>query len=73
MVDQFKPLRELTHGDMDLVAQYYAVQGEEYGHMVTKGNQHAAQLLAEALSKPPEAPSAAPANAALEAEKPVQN
>jgi hypothetical protein len=73
VVDQFKPLRELTHGDMDLVAQYYAVQGEEYGHMVTKGNQHAAQLLADALSKPPEVPSTAPANAALEAEKPVQN
>ena len=49
VVDQFASLKALTQGKPDLVGQYYAVEGNEYGHMTSKGNEQAAQLLAKAL------------------------
>jgi hypothetical protein len=49
VVDQFAPLKALTQGKPDLVALYYTLYGEEFGHMTSKGNEHAAQLLAGAL------------------------
>jgi len=61
VVDQFQPLKTLTQGDPDKVAEYYVVSNDEYGHMSSKGNQHAARLLAQALSD-----EYAPVNAALE-------
>jgi len=61
VVDQFAPLRALTQGDPDKVAEYYVVTDDEFGHMSSKGNQHAARLLAQALSD-----DYAPVNAALE-------
>jgi hypothetical protein len=72
VVDQFAPLKALTKGDMDLVAEYYVVdQGEEYGHMSSKGNHHAAQLLAEALRNIDEAPPLS--SSLIEKGKPLQN
>jgi hypothetical protein len=49
VVDQFAPLQALTRGDRDLVALHYSVEDGEFGHMTSKGNEHAAQLLAGAL------------------------
>jgi hypothetical protein len=45
-----------------LVALYYLLEDEEYGHMTPKGNEHAAQLLAAALKQatPPPQSSALP-------------
>ncbi len=51
VVDQFAPLKALTHGNPELVALYYTFDGEELGHMTSKGNEHAAQLLAGALKE----------------------
>jgi lysophospholipase L1-like esterase len=57
VVDQFAPLKALTKGDVDLVAEYYVVDHhEEYGHMSSKGNRHAAQLLAAAWRNAEETP-----------------
>jgi hypothetical protein len=49
VIDQFAPLQALTHGNPELVALYYTLHGEEFGHMTAKGNEHAAQLIATAL------------------------
>lgn len=49
VVDQFQPLKAVTKGKADLVAEYYDVSNDEFGHMTSKGNRHAAQLLADAL------------------------
>ncbi len=51
VVDQFASLKALTHYDPDLVAQYYTLEGEEFGHMTPLGNEHAAQLLAAAMKE----------------------
>jgi hypothetical protein len=51
VVDQFAPLKALTHGNSELVALYYTPDGQEFGHMTSQGNQHAAQLLAGALKE----------------------
>ncbi len=56
VVDQFASLKALTHGDPDLVAQYYTVEGEEFGHMTPLGNEQAAQLLAAAMKEVPATP-----------------
>jgi hypothetical protein len=53
VVDQFVPLQALTKGNPDLVALYYTPDGAEFGHMTSKGNEHAAQLLASALRADP--------------------
>lgn len=49
IVDQFAPLKALTNGNPDKVAEYFVLHGEEFGHMSSKGNEHAAQLLADAI------------------------
>jgi lysophospholipase L1-like esterase len=49
VVDQFASLKSVTDGDPDIVGQYYVIEDNEYGHMSSKGNEHAAQLLAAAL------------------------
>jgi len=51
VVDQFAPLKAVTHSNPDLVVLYYRLNGEEFGHMTSKGNEHAAQLLAGALKE----------------------
>lgn len=74
VVDQFAPLKQLTRGSEDLVAEYYTPDGQEFGHMTSKGNEHAAQVLAEALkAAPPSAPDAASGAAALDTPKPLPN
>jgi lysophospholipase L1-like esterase len=73
VVDQFASLKQLTRGDEDLVAEYYTPDGQEYGHMTSKGNQHAAQLLAEALKAAPPTPDSASGAAALDTPKPLPN
>lgn len=60
VVDQFAPLQALIRGNPDLLATYYnRYHDGEFGHMFSKGNEHAAQLLAQALRVEPEAPGAA--------------
>lgn len=50
VVDQFAPLQAETKGNPDRVAEYYSVYDDgEFGHMTSKGNEHAARLLAKAL------------------------
>ena len=68
VVDQFVPLKELTNGNPHAVAEYYVLHGEEFGHMSSKGNEHAANLLVEAINR-----ERSPLNTALEDEKPLQN
>jgi hypothetical protein len=51
VIDQFAPLKAVTHSNPDLVVLYYRLNGEEFGHMTSKGNEHAAQLLAGALKE----------------------
>ena len=51
VIDQFAPLKAVTRGDPALVMLYYSLHDEEFGHMTSKGNEHAAQLLASALSE----------------------
>ena len=67
VVDQFAPLQALTRGKPDLVAEYYVRENEDFGHMTSKGNEHAAQLLASALkaqaAPPPQEGAASPATA----------
>jgi hypothetical protein len=53
VLDQFAPLQALTRNNPDLVALYYTLDDEEFGHMTSKGNEHAAQLLAGALKEAP--------------------
>ena len=53
VVDQFAPLQALTRGNSNLVTVYYTPYGREFGHMTSKGNEHAAQLLAGALKDTP--------------------
>lgn len=62
VVDQFESLKALTQGNPDLVALYYSVEDDEFGHMTSKGNEHAAQLLAGVLKQvtPPPQSSALP-------------
>ncbi len=68
IVDQFAPLKKLTGGNPHAVAEYYVLHGEEFGHMSSKGNEHAANLLLEAINQ-----KRSPLNAAPEDEKPLQN
>ncbi len=68
VLDQFASLKKLTHGDPDLVAEYYSVHGSEFGHMSSKGNLHAARLLAHTLH-----PNRTPVTTALDSGKPLQN
>jgi hypothetical protein len=66
VVDQFAPLQALTRGEPDLIAEYYVRENEDFGHMTSKGNEHAAQLLAAALKQqtaPPPQDAASPAAA----------
>jgi hypothetical protein len=66
VVDQFAPLQALTRGEPDLIAQYYVPENGDFGHMTSKGNEHAAQLLAAALkgqTAPPPQDAASPATA----------
>ena len=51
IIDQFASLQALTQGKADLVAQYYVRENADFGHMTSKGNEHAAQLLASALKE----------------------
>lgn len=68
VADQFGPLKALTHGNRELVAQFYSVYGNEFGHMTSRGNQQAAELLAKALKSEP-----APIDAALDKKEPLPN
>lgn len=70
VVDQFAPLKALTNGNPDRVAEYYVLHGEEFGHMSSKGNEHAAQLLAEAIKTKPTPSSDTAQNSDV---KPLQN
>ena len=68
VIDQFAPLKAVTHGNPDLVALYYSLYGEEFGHMTSKGNEHAAQLIASVLKEhvnPPPQSSALPEQGVL--------
>lgn len=51
VVDQFAPLKALTRSTPELVALYYDLLDDEFGHMTAKGNEQAAQLLAAALKQ----------------------
>ena len=74
VVDQFAPLKAVTKGNVDLVAEYYDVQNDEFGHMSSKGNRHAAELLAKALNaEETDGEPAGPQNATLVDGKPLQN
>ncbi|NJM35976.1 MAG: hypothetical protein HC850_16260 [Rhodomicrobium sp.] len=68
VADQFQSLKALTQGNADRVAEYYVFEDGEYGHMTSKGNAHAAALLAETLRREPP-----PLNAALEKTAPLPN
>jgi hypothetical protein len=51
VVDQFAPLRAIVNADRARIRDYYfADYHEGFGHMTPKGNQHAAHMLARALS-----------------------
>jgi lysophospholipase L1-like esterase len=67
VADQFQSLKALTQGNPDRVAEYYVFENDEYGHMTSKGNAHAAELLAKALKE------GSPLNAALEKTGPLPN
>jgi hypothetical protein len=61
VVDQFAPLQAQTRGNPDLVALYFTLDGKgEFGHMTSKGNEHAAQLLAGALNEVASPPQRSP-------------
>jgi hypothetical protein len=63
VVDQFASLRALTKSTPELVALYYDLIDDEFGHMTAKGNEQAAQVLAAALKQvtpPPPQSSALP-------------
>ncbi len=50
VVDQFEPLDQIAESEPEAMGEYYHRHGPElYGHMTAKGNQHAAELLAQAL------------------------
>jgi len=51
VVDQFGPLRAVAAADPNAVWSYYITKGEMYTHMTSKGNEHAAELLAKAVRK----------------------
>lgn len=51
VVDQFGPLRAAAAGDPNAVWSYYITKGEMFTHMTSKGNEHAAELLAKAVRK----------------------
>ncbi len=70
VADQFASLKALTHGNPDLVDQYYSDDGDAYGHMTSKGNEQAATVLAEALKSPPVA---GPVDAAADRKEPLPN
>jgi hypothetical protein len=70
VVDHFAPLKAVTQGKAELVAQYYAVQGNEFGHMSSKGNEHAAQVLAKALQETKPVPAASPSDPATDKPQP---
>jgi hypothetical protein len=64
VVDQFPPLRAIATANRDALRDFYVREGDGYGHMSSKGNRHAAELLARAIEKsgtpgssaPPEPP-----------------
>jgi hypothetical protein len=56
VVDQFPSLRAIAAANRDGLRDLYVREGDGYGHMSSKGNQHAAGLLAHALSKAPRQP-----------------
>ncbi len=51
VADQFDSLRAIALGNVYEISQYYSgmFAGKIYGHMTAKGNQHAAELLHDAL------------------------
>ncbi len=52
VVDQFQSLRAILVADPNAARDYYHLyQNGLFGHMTAKGNEHAAKLLADALSK----------------------
>jgi hypothetical protein len=51
-VDQFAPLRAVAAADPNALWGLYITKGEMFTHMTSKGNEHAARLLAAALKKP---------------------
>lgn len=66
VVDEFPTLRAILKADPKAVRDYYVMTGEVPGHMSSRGNLHAAQLLHAALTgappvfAPPKAPTIAP-------------
>ncbi len=68
VVDQFAPLKALTNSNPVAVAEYYVLHNGEFGHMSSKGNDHAASLLAEAIKR-----LQLPANATLRNDNTLQN
>ena len=51
VVDQFGPLRAVAAADPNAVWSYYINKGEMFTHMTSKGNEHAAELLAKVVRK----------------------
>jgi len=51
VVDQFGPLRAVAAADPNAIWSYYITKGEMFTHMTSKGNEHAAELLAKAVRK----------------------
>ena len=51
VVDQFASLRALVEKNPDAMRPYYMTDGKNFTHMSPKGNEHAADLLAKALSE----------------------
>jgi hypothetical protein len=51
VVDQFPPLRAIAAANRDALREFYVREGDGYGHMSSKGNRHAAELLARAIRK----------------------
>lgn len=51
VLDQFDSLRAIAVVDRDEYLSHYVKDGDQYEHMSSKGNEHAARLLAAALAK----------------------
>jgi hypothetical protein len=53
VVDQFESLRAIAAGNPNALWSYYVSKDHIYTHMTSKGNRHAAELLAKALAAAP--------------------
>jgi hypothetical protein len=57
VIDQYAPLRAIALADEDEFRTYYGFyENGEFGHMSSKGNAHAAQMIADQLKRGAAAP-----------------